>query len=65
MLPDWFRQLPREAPLAVVCLTSHRSPIAAQQLRRLGFRQVINVDGGMMAWRQEDLPVVTGANPAA
>jgi rhodanese-related sulfurtransferase len=48
--PQWFQNLPKNDPVAVVCLTSHRSPIAAQQLLNLGFQQVYNITGGMMKW---------------
>lgn len=56
VLPAWFEHLPKEAPIAVICLTAHRSPIAAQQLVHLGFQQVFNITGGMMAWRRLGLP---------
>lgn len=48
--PQWFRDLPKDRPIAVVCLTSHRSPIAAKQLINLGFQQVYNITGGMVKW---------------
>jgi rhodanese-related sulfurtransferase len=51
-LPQWFRALPHEQPIAVVCLTAHRSPIAAQQLVKSGFTMVYNITGGMVEWRR-------------
>ena len=56
ILPRWFWALPRDKPLAVICLTAHRSPMAAQMLVKLGFSQVLNIAGGMMAWQQAGLP---------
>ncbi|ESA38182.1 rhodanese-related sulfurtransferase [Leptolyngbya sp. Heron Island J] len=56
VLPQWFWELPRDAPLAVICLTAHRSPMAAQILAKLGFSQVFNITGGMMAWQKVGLP---------
>jgi rhodanese-related sulfurtransferase len=55
--PEWFRQLPKTEAIAVVCLTSHRSPIAAQQLSKEGFTTIFNVTGGLMAWQKAGLPV--------
>lgn len=55
-LPQWFKELPSDRPIAVICLTSHRSPIAAQQLAVAGFTEVYNVDGGMMACNRLGLP---------
>lgn len=57
VLPAWFMDLDPTQPLAVICLTAHRSPIAAQALLKLGFRHVLNIQGGMMAWRKAALPV--------
>ena len=56
-LPQWFRQLPEETTIAVICLTAHRSPIAAQALLEMGFSQVFNMTGGMMAWQKAGLPI--------
>jgi len=57
-LPPWFRSLPLERPIAVICLTSHRSPIAAQHLSKKGYHQIYNIEGGMTHWQQMGLPVV-------
>ena len=56
LLPQWFRELPKDEPIAVICLTSHRSPIAAKQLLKAGFTKVYNITGGMMEWQQKGLP---------
>ncbi|MDC0834649.1 sulfurtransferase [Leptolyngbya valderiana BDU 20041] len=50
MWPEWFRSLPKDEPIAIVCLTAHRSPIAAQHLVKQGFSQVYNLSGGMVEW---------------
>lgn len=60
LLPEWFQALPKTQPIAVVCLTSHRSPIVATQLVKQGYEQVYNISGGMMAWKQAQLPTVSG-----
>ena len=56
VIPQWFWELPRDEPIAVICLTAHRSPMAAQALVKLGFSQVFNITGGMMAWQKAGLP---------
>ncbi len=55
-LPQWFRELPKDEPIALICLTSHRSPIAAKQLVKAGLTRIYNITGGMMAWRKLGLP---------
>ncbi len=46
--------------VAVVCGTGFRSMVAASLLQARGRTNVVNVPGGMAAWREADLPV--GAN---
>jgi rhodanese-related sulfurtransferase len=60
VLPQWFWDLPKDEPVAVVCLTAHRSPIAARQLANVGFQQVYNITGGMMEWQRSGLETRTG-----
>jgi len=40
-------------PLAMVCRSGGRSDRAAEALARMGFAQVANVDGGMLAWNAQ------------
>lgn len=44
---DWDRS----APITVICRSGHRSMIAAQKLEEMGFSSIVNVQGGMLAWR--------------
>ncbi len=60
VVPQWFQELPKDEPLALICLTSHRSPIAANRLIKAGFTEVYNITGGMMEWRQLGLPICNG-----
>lgn len=60
ILPQWFQELPKDEPVALICLTAHRSPIAADQLVKAGFTEVYNITGGMMEWRQLGLTTCKG-----
>ncbi|MDY7013917.1 MAG: rhodanese-like domain-containing protein [Cyanobacteriota bacterium] len=60
VLPNWFQNLPKDEPVACICLTAHRSPIAAVQLAEAGFTQVFNITGGMMEWRRLGLKTLSG-----
>lgn len=46
--------------IVVVCRSGKRSGSAADQLTRRGFRHVMNMDGGMLAWNAARLPVERG-----
>lgn len=50
--------LPAGEPLLVVCHVGGRSAMATQALRNAGI-PAVNVLGGMAAWEQAGLPVVT------
>lgn len=52
VLPQWFQALPKNEPIACICLSAHRSPIAAAELKKSGFQQVFNVTGGMLEWHR-------------
>lgn len=50
--------LPAGRPLAVICAGGYRSCVAASVLEQRGERGVINVLGGMDAWRAAGYPVM-------
>lgn len=52
--------LDRERPVALICDAGNRSAIGAGLLESMGFVDLINVTGGMSAWRQAGLPVEAG-----
>ena len=47
-------------PLLVYCASGRRSAFAAAQLKRAGRAEVWNLRGGVAAWSQHGLPLVTG-----
>ena len=47
----------REKPLIVICRSGGRSSRAAQALAAAGFRHVMNLSGGMLAYNAAGLPV--------
>nr|MDA8165754.1 rhodanese-like domain-containing protein [Desulfobacteraceae bacterium] len=49
--------LPKDKPIMLVCAIGGRSYAAAQILARNGYRQVYNIRGGIIAWKDAGLPV--------
>jgi len=49
--------LDRDQPVAVMCAAGYRSSLGASALKQRGYDKVINVVGGMDAWRAAGLPV--------
>ncbi|MEO8704385.1 MAG: rhodanese-like domain-containing protein [Kofleriaceae bacterium] len=49
----------KDAAIIVICRSGSRSTSAAQTLTRAGFRRVMNMAGGMIAYNAAKLPVAT------
>jgi len=49
----------REAQIVVYCLKapSARSLLAAQTLARMGYSNVSGIEGGLLGWRDQELPL--------
>lgn len=56
-LEERHGELDRSKPIYVMCRTGRRSAEAQLKLKSLGFRNVINVTGGLEAWKKEQLPI--------
>ncbi|KAG1666290.1 hypothetical protein FOA52_004771 [Chlamydomonas sp. UWO 241] len=66
-LPPWgfedrvrpiIKDLPKNAEMFVICLSAHRSIGALKWLRKEGYGNVKQLQGGMKAWRDMKLPEV-------
>lgn len=47
--------------VAIICGSGYRSSVAASILQSKGYESVINVEGGMTAWNDANLPVTSSA----
>ncbi len=52
------QQLPHDQSIALVCRSGIRASLAASLLKKHGFPLVINIRGGMQAWKQAGLPMM-------
>ena len=52
--------LDKSKPVFVYCLSGGRSSSAASKMRSDGFKQVYEMDGGLMKWRSANLPEISG-----
>ena len=50
--------LEKSKPVLVYCKVGGRSAKAAQKLTELGFKNVINLDGGIDSWTSSGLPIL-------
>ena len=50
--------LDRNAPYVLFCRSGNRSASAASVMRKLGFTEVYEIDGGIMNWAQQGNEVV-------
>ena len=56
-LEERHEELDHSKPIYVMCRTGRRSAEAQSKLLALGFTNVVNVVGGIEAWKKEQLPV--------
>lgn len=53
--------LEKAKPIFVYCLSGGRSTAAANKLQEMGFKEIYQLDGGIMKWRAANLPEITGS----
>lgn len=46
------------AKIVIYCGGGFRSALAAENLQRMGYQDVISMDGGIRVWREQNLPEV-------
>ena len=49
-----------DKPIYVICLKGGRGKMACEKFMKAGFSNVVNVEGGTLAWESAGLPVVRG-----
>lgn len=54
-----LNSLAKDKPVFVYCLSGGRSAAAAAKMRELGFKEVYELEGGIMKWRAANLPETT------
>jgi thioredoxin len=55
-------KLDKTKPVFVYCKVGGRSAQAANKLEELGFKEIYNLDGGIMKWNTSGMPIRTEAN---
>lgn len=56
-LPHRIEEVDRNKAVAVVCGSGYRSSVSASLLQHHGYQNVVNVLGGMAAWKQAGFPL--------
>jgi rhodanese-related sulfurtransferase len=49
-----------DTPMVLYCGGGFRSALAADNLQKMGYTQVLSMDGGIRGWREEGLPLTKG-----
>ena len=50
--------IPQDRPLLVICAVGGRSYAAMQILAQKGYKEIYNLQGGIAAWKQANLPLI-------
>ncbi len=59
-IQNWVKDLPKDKKIYFVCRSGNRSGQAQRIAQQAGYTNAYNMEGGMLAWRREGLPVVSG-----
>ena len=59
-IPSAAPGLDREVEIVLYCRSGPRSAWATERLLEMGFRRVLNLKGGVMAWRAQLNPMMQG-----
>ncbi len=54
----------KDAPLVLQCGGGFRSALAAESLQRMGYTNVVSLDGGFRGWLEAGLQIEAGAGEA-
>lgn len=66
LLADWnnkkqfeerIKYVDKNKPVYVYCLSGSRSAAAAERLKKIGFSTVVNLEGGINAWKRNNKPL--------
>ena len=58
-LENHFAEIPKDKQLVIACRSGNRSRKAANILMENGFTNLVNLDGGILAWQEKNLEVIT------
>lgn len=58
-----LKEVPKDQAIAITCLSGYRSEVAAHWLIAQGYRQVYNLQGGLIAWQGAGYTVQRGNRP--
>jgi thioredoxin 1 len=60
---DMFNTLDKNKPVFVYCLSGGRSGNAAKIMQKMGFKEIYNMEGGIMKWESAGKPIEHGNAP--
>src|SRR5580700_777026 len=49
-----------DSPVVLYCGGGYRSALAADNLQKMGYTNVLSMDGGIRGWREKNLPLTQG-----
>jgi len=57
-------EIPKDKPVIMACRSGGRSAQAKAELEKLGYTNLIDLEGGMYAWQEAGMPVKKGGTAA-
>ncbi len=60
-----WQEIPKDQPVVIYCQTGNRSAGLVMQLHQMGYDNLYNLYGGIVAWYRHQLPVEMGSREKA
>ncbi|WP_142783842.1 rhodanese-like domain-containing protein [Changchengzhania lutea] len=52
-------KLDKDQPVLIYCRSGKRSANSIEQFQQVGFKKIVNLDGGILNWKSEGFPVTS------
>lgn len=61
-LEEKLKEIPKDKQVVLLCKSGNRSQKAYDLLKQKGFKNMANMEGGLMAWKDKNYPINTNSS---
>ncbi|MCC6182962.1 MAG: rhodanese-like domain-containing protein [Bacteroidia bacterium] len=54
---DSIQKLDKSKTIYMYCQTQHRSPLASKKMKKMGFKKIVDLQGGFVKWEKNQLAI--------
>jgi sulfur-carrier protein adenylyltransferase/sulfurtransferase len=57
-IESWFKKLKKDKKYIIYCRSGNRSEMVVNMMLKEGFKDVVNLDGGILAWKNNEFETI-------